>query len=394
MLDAARNSGELKPYLGNRAVQWGKIDANAGGTVPMTDADIRRYRLRRGDLLVCEGGEVGRAAIWRDELPECYFQKALHRLRPIKDYDVRLMLALLEYWSTIDGFANYVTQTSIAHLPREKFVQMPLPVFGREEQKHLGDLIDDLNGTIATLERLVAKKQAIKQGMMQELLTGRTRIGGYRSTWRTVSLTEVADRKLKNSFVGGPFGSSLTSSEYTTSGVQILQLQNIGDGHFRSDYAIYTSARKADELGTNNIFPGDVLIAKMGDPVARACIVPAYAERYVMASDGIRLSVDRNRFSPLLVKELINQPSFRAAAEAVSTGSTRRRIALGALRKLQLVLPNELAEQQAIATALSDVGAAIDTLRSRLEKARLIKQGMMQELLTGRTRLPIKGATT
>ena len=128
MLDAAKNSGELKPYIGNRAVQWGRIDATAGSVVPMSRADQQRYRLRSGDLLVCEGGEVGRAAIWRDQLPECYYQKALHRLRPRSGYDVRLMQALLDYWASIDGFCDYVTQTSIAHLPREKFVSIPLPM--------------------------------------------------------------------------------------------------------------------------------------------------------------------------------------------------------------------------------------------------------------------------
>ena len=63
MLDAEKNVGILKPYIGNRAVQWGQIDITDLSTVPMTRSDIVRFRLREGDLLVCEGGEVGRAAI-------------------------------------------------------------------------------------------------------------------------------------------------------------------------------------------------------------------------------------------------------------------------------------------------------------------------------------------
>jgi type I restriction enzyme S subunit len=192
MLDAARNVGELKPYLGNRAVQWGKIEVAAAGVVPMTRSDLPRYRLRRGDLLVCEGGEVGRAAIWRGELPECYFQKALHRLRPKVGYDARLMLALLEYWASVAAFTNYVTQTSIAHLPRDKFVQMPLLVPGASEQELLAEVFDDLQDQVAMLKRLLVKKQAIKQGMMQELLTGKTRLPGFTEPWREVRLGDVA----------------------------------------------------------------------------------------------------------------------------------------------------------------------------------------------------------
>src|SRR5436309_15096841 len=79
MLDAEKNVGVPKPYLGNKAVQWDRIDIRNLPTVPMSPADIEKFRLRKGDLLVCEGGEVGRAAIWDAPIEECYYQKALHR---------------------------------------------------------------------------------------------------------------------------------------------------------------------------------------------------------------------------------------------------------------------------------------------------------------------------
>jgi type I restriction enzyme S subunit len=74
MLDAEKNVGVPKPYLGNRAVQWGRIDITDLPTVPMSRADIEKYRLCKGDLLVCEGGEVGRAAIWDAPISACYYQ--------------------------------------------------------------------------------------------------------------------------------------------------------------------------------------------------------------------------------------------------------------------------------------------------------------------------------
>lgn len=76
MLDAAKNVGVLKPYIGNRAVQWGQINLEDLATVAMTPSDLKRFRLRRGDLLVCEGGEIGRAALWNEPIAECYYQKA------------------------------------------------------------------------------------------------------------------------------------------------------------------------------------------------------------------------------------------------------------------------------------------------------------------------------
>lgn len=168
--------------------------------------------------------------------------------------------------------------------------------------------------------------------------------------------------------------------------MRIIQLQNIGEGTFHDDYAIYTSEAKADELLSNNIYPGEIILSKMGDPVARACLVPCVDRRYLMASDGIRLAVDSRRFDKRFVHDYINSPYFRKRAVEASTGSTRERIGLTELKQLPVAAP-ALPEQVAIATVLSDMDAELAALEQRLAKTRALKQGMMQELLTGKMRL-------
>jgi type I restriction enzyme S subunit len=168
--------------------------------------------------------------------------------------------------------------------------------------------------------------------------------------------------------------------------VRIIQLQNIGDGHFRNDYEVYTSSRKADELLSCNIYPSEIILSKMGDPVARACIIPAYHERYLMCSDGIRLAVDHKKFNAYFVYTVINAPDFRTKAADLGTGSTRKRIGLTELRNLEMLCP-PLPEQTAIAVILYDMDAEIAVLEAKLAKTCQLKQGMMQELLTGKTRL-------
>jgi type I restriction enzyme S subunit len=176
MLDAEKNIGVLKPYLGNRAVQWDRIDITNLPLVPLSDRDMERFRLKKGDLLVCEGGEVGRAAIWNAPIAECYYQKALHRLRPRRGFDPRFMAGLLRMWSDRGMLANYVTQTSIAHLPRDKFMQVPMHVPPPEEQSAIADVVSEMEAELAALQARRDKIRALKQGMMQELLTGRTRL--------------------------------------------------------------------------------------------------------------------------------------------------------------------------------------------------------------------------
>ena len=386
MLDAEKNVGVPKPYLGNKAVQWDRIDHSDLPTVPMTRADIERFRLRKGDLLVCEGGEVGRAALWNAPIEECYYQKALHRLRPLRGFDSRLMVALLREWSDRGLLTNYVTQTSIAHLPREKFVEVPMPVPPLPEQRAIATALSDVDALLGALDRLIAKKRDLKQAAMQQLLTGQTRLPGFHGDWEVIQFTDLADKTRPWSIVGGPFGSNLKASDYTEEGVRIIQLQNIGDGRFLDNYAIYTSEAKADELLSNNIYPGEIILSKMGDPVARACRMPTTARRYLMASDGIRLVVDPRQFDTRFVLEYINSPYFRRRAIESSTGSTRQRISMEDLKRLPFVRPT-LTEQTAIAAVLADMDAELVLLEQRLAKTRALKQGMMQELLTGRIRL-------
>ncbi|MCY2994650.1 MAG: restriction endonuclease subunit S [Planctomycetota bacterium] len=176
MLDAEKNAGVPKPYLGNRAVQWGRIDTSELSMMAMSPSDLERFRLRRGDLLVCEGGEVGRAAVWGATLDECYFQKSLHRLRPKRGFNSRLMIAFLRFWSERGVLLNYVTRTSIAHLPKDRFVTVPLPVPTIPEQTAIAAVLSDMDAEIAALEAKLAKARRVKQGMMQELLTGRIRL--------------------------------------------------------------------------------------------------------------------------------------------------------------------------------------------------------------------------
>ncbi|MGB3557399.1 MAG: restriction endonuclease subunit S [Geitlerinemataceae cyanobacterium] len=232
---------------------------------------------------------------------------------------------------------------------------------------------------------------------MQQLLTGKKRFKEFGlpvisedsipDTWRKVTLRETAAKE-KYSFTGGPFGSNLKAEHYIDQGVRIIQLQNIGDGQFNDKYTIFTTEEKADELISCNIYPGDIILSKMGDPVARACFIPDSAPRFLMASDGIRLKVNKAEFDPFFLLQQINSPVFRKIAIAHSTGSTRQRIGLDILRNLPILTP-PLPEQQKIASVLSAADTEISNLEKQLAAYKQQKRGLMQQLLTGKTRVKI-----
>ncbi|MEC3429859.1 hypothetical protein BK721_12940 [Bacillus thuringiensis serovar nigeriensis] len=208
-----------------------------------------------------------------------------------------------------------------------------------------------------------------------------TELGDIPEGWEIVSLADVADPNKPYALTGGPFGSDLKSEEYTELGVRIIQLQNIKEGYFSNKYKIYTSEAKANQLFNCNIFPNDIIIAKMAEPVARACIIPKLHERYLMASDGIRLSVNEEDYSTKYVMYAINSSYFRQQAIDNSTGTTRLRIGLKMLKRLKLLKPSK-EEQQKIATILSTVDKDIEKTEAIIQQTEKVKKGLMQQLLT------------
>lgn len=208
----------------------------------------------------------------------------------------------------------------------------------------------------------------------------KTELGLIPEDWSMINLYEVRNKNDRYSFTGGPFGSDLKSKHYTKQGVRIIQLQNIGEGEFIDNYAIYTSEQKADELKSCNIYPNEIILAKM-DPVARACLIPKASQRYLMCSDGIRLSVDKELFDNKYIFYALNSSYFRNSANSRSTGTTRKRIGLSELKTLLILIPL-LPEQQKIAEILSTVDEKIESIDQQIEHTTQLKKGLMQKLLT------------
>ncbi|WP_169824056.1 restriction endonuclease subunit S [Anaerobacillus alkalidiazotrophicus] len=281
-------------------------------------------------------------------------------------------------------------------IPFKALATLPIHFPPLNEQSKIVEIISSVKETIKKTEAIIKQTEKVKKGLMQQLLTKgightefkQTEIGEIPEEWEVKHLGEIAAQNEKYSFVGGPFGSDLKSEEYTENGVRIIQLQNIKDGSFSNDYKIYTSEEKADELLKCNIYPGDIIIAKMAEPVARACIIPNIAERFVMASDGIRLSVDKQLFSTKFIMYAINSPYFRQQAIDHSTGTTRLRIGLKTLRNLKVAIP-PLQEQKEIESVLSTIEGKLKNEEMRNQNLIEIKKGLMQVLLTGKVRVKV-----
>lgn len=378
MLDAAKNIGVPKPYIGNRAVQWGQIDLADLATVAMTPSDLKRFRLQRGDLLVCEGGEIGRAAIWNDPIPECYYQKALHRLRPTRGYDVFLMMSLLQLWTSSGYLANYVTQTSIAHLPKDKFELVPLPVPPPFEQRAITEALSDIDALIGALDKLIAKKRAIKQAAMQQLLTGQTRLPGFSGKWEKKRLGDLGTWR-------GGSTPSMSNPRYWIGGtIPWLSSSDVRQGWINDVSAKITPAA-VTETSVPLIPPGSVIVV-IRSGILRRFFPVAYTSHQVAINQDLKALEPGTQHDPKFLQHALIGFERRLLLECLKAGTTVESIDSTWFRAFEIEMPC-FEEQTAIATVLSDMDAEIAALERRRDKTKQIKQGMMPQLLTGRIRL-------
>ncbi|MFZ5884873.1 MAG: restriction endonuclease subunit S [Chloroflexota bacterium] len=168
MLDEKKQTGKHKrKYLRNFNVQWFQFDLSDIAEMDFDEKDRQEFRLQYGDILMCEGGEVGRCSIWKNQIEECYFQKALHRIRPNPECVKSEYLVHLFWWlAQTGGLGDFTSQVTIAHLTGEKLKELVIPVPPlplQEEFARVAARVEALRARQAEAER-----QA--EGLFQSLL--------------------------------------------------------------------------------------------------------------------------------------------------------------------------------------------------------------------------------
>jgi type I restriction enzyme, S subunit len=277
---------------------------------------------------------------------------------------------------------SLTAKSSVDSVRMETIAGMDIALPGRAEQDRIVEAIDDADELVCSLERLIAKTQAIKHGMMQQLLTGKTRLAGFTAPWQTALLGDHFE---------------ITSSrrvfqkDWRSSGVPFYrarELAILGD-RGRVDNELFIDRKMFNEYrrlyGAPNL--GDFLVTGVGT-LGKTYVVRPGDEFYF--KDGNILwfkssqTVDSN-----FLRLLYSTPLIERQISDGSSGTTVGTYTITNAKKTRIPLPT-ISEQKAIAAVLADVEGEIDALRHRLTKARALKQGMMQELLTGRTHLPVK----
>jgi type I restriction enzyme, S subunit len=191
-------------------------------------------------------------------------------------------------------------------------------------------------------------------------------LGEIPSHWKMMPLKELSSKE-KYAFVDGPFGSDLKNEEYQDEGIPLIQLNNIGVGEHIIQNLKFVTEEKAKQLYKHNILPGNIVIAKMADPVARAALVKDAFQRYVIVADCVKFVPNQSLIFPKYLVYALNAPQIKFCAELVSSGTTRLRINLSSIKNIKIALPPYI-EQRAIADFLDRETACIDALIARYQR--------------------------
>ena len=313
----------------------------------------RRYSYpKKGDVLISAAGTIGRSVIF-DGSPS-YFQDS--NIVWIENDESKATNEYLWHRYQVTKWAVSHGGT-VARLYNDSLrtkIHIPLPTLS--EQRAISQALSDVDALIATLDRLVAKKHDIKQATMQQLLTGKTRLPGFSGKWETKTLGEVAS---------------------VTKGTQLHSSETNVEGDFPHFNGGMSASSYTDTANT----PADTIaISEGGNSCGYVQFIsePFWCGGHCYAIVPIKLD---KRFLYHALK------GAQSSIMGLRVGSGLPNVQKSALAAFKISTPSDPREQAAIAAVLSDMDDELSALEARRDKTRALKQGMMQELLTGKTRL-------
>jgi len=178
MLDKNKNKGEERPYLGNINVRWGYFEFSNAKTMKIEDDEIERYSVKYGDLIICEGGEPGRCAVWKHEA-EMFIQKALHRVRFPSYYSADFAFYYLNYAVKLPLVTDLLTGTTIKHLTGTALKNIPFPVCSISEQAQIVAILESkltaCDQLAAELTKQLKQAELLKQAVLKAAFSGELR---------------------------------------------------------------------------------------------------------------------------------------------------------------------------------------------------------------------------
>jgi len=340
-------------------------------------------RLRQGDLLFTGSGEtskeIGKCVAFLG-VEEAYAGGDIVILSP-DNQSSEYLGYLLNHSSIVEQKVRKAQGDAVVHISAKSLAELQIPLPPLHEQKAIAKALRNMDELIEGLDKLIAKKRGIKQATMQQLLTGKRRLPGFTGEWAAIKLRELG------ATYGGLSGKS--KADFGTGNSLYVTFLNVMTS-ITLDSREFEKVCIGSTETQNRVQFGDLLFngsSEIPEEVAMCSLVTTDQTSLYLNSFcfGYRLN-NKHFVDRLFLVYFFRSAPGRNLIKSIAQGSTRYNISKRALLELVVTLPSK-DEQTAIAKILSDMDAEITTLEARRDKTKALKQGMMQELLTGRIRL-------
>ena len=354
------------------------------GKTSVNNIDSNKFQLEKDDIVFARtGASTGKTYLYNSNDGKLVFAGFLIRVRVNPN---KLIASYLKSYTETGTYWNWVKIMSMRSgqpgINGNEYAQLQIPLPSLPEQQAIASALSDVDALITALEQLITKKRNIKQGAMQQLLTGKKRLPGFGGEWEVKTLENVC---AKNGLVRGPFGGTLKKEFFVRNGLKVYEqknaiYRNLNLGNY------FIDKNKFNELKRFEVKKGDFIVSCSGT-IGKIYQIPKCAECGIINQALLKIKTDDDIIHDRFFFYYFDWEKFQEEIiDNTQGGAMQNLVGMNIFRNTQILLP-PLPEQQAIAQILSDMDTEIEALEQKRDKYRTIKQGMMQELLTGKTRL-------
>lgn len=351
--------------------------------------------VKQGDIVLAQRGTLGKSALIKSDIGPATINPSLVLINKIKCNNLYLIYNM-QSSSVTDYILQINSQTSIPMISQKQIEGIKIAIAKLDcEQAAIATALSDVDSLISALTKKIEKKKAIKQGLMQQLLTGKKRLPGYEKNrepvqtewgaipkdWKTLSIGKCCSIKARIGWQG------LKKSEYLSSGEYVLVTgTDFLNGRIDWKSCVYVSKKRYEQDANIQIVKHDILITKDGTigKVAFLDDVPCLG---TLNSGIFVVRSHSEELDQCYLSKIFESFIFDAFLESLVAGSTINHLYQKDFVHFNFPVPPTMSEQTAISNILSDCDSEIAALEEKRDKYKEIKQGMMQQLLTGKIRL-------
>lgn len=364
-INKSKDKGRFYPYLCSINVLWNAFDFSTIKEAKFEETELDKYSVSKGDLLICEGGDIGRAAIWNFDNTILY-QNALHRVRCYDNLNSMFCLYYLKYLKEkgiLDS--KYAKGVTIKHLVKSALLSIPIPIPPLFEQHRIVSELDCLNGIIDKKREQLKELDALAQSIFYDMFGDPIM---NEKGWEVKRIKNIAQVKI------GPFGSLLHAHDYVENGHPVINPVHLKEGKISVDYNFTINDEKYFEMISYQLIANDIIFGRRGD-IGRCALVSEHEDKCICGTGCLYIRF-REKINPQFSICSLNNKSITNYLMSRAKGATMLNINCNIIENMPMILP-PLSLQQEFAEKISAIDKQKELIKQSLAEVEYLFNSRM-----------------